>query len=109
MTVAALASAQVNWWSVHEFVQKYLVTAGDYPWPGTPAWCLLPDDSREKWAGLLDFAVHHALRVGVAQAARAEASRAVAGAADWTRVSRELAHLQAFRGAHPWARREVSR
>lgn len=102
-------SQQVSWWSVHQFVQKYLVTAGDYPWPGTPAWCLLPDDSREKWAGLLDFAQHHALRVETAQEARAEASKAVAGSVDWPKVAREIAQLRSFREAHPWARRQVSK
>jgi hypothetical protein len=101
------ASQQVDWWSVHQWVEKFLDTAGDYPWPGTPEWCLLPDDSREKWAGVLDFAQHHALRVETAQQARAEASKAVAGAADWPKVAREVRQLAEFRAAHPWARRKA--
>lgn len=69
-------SQQVSFWSVHQFVQRYLDTAGQYPWPGTAAWCELADDDRSKWAGLLDFAQHFALRVETAQEQRAEASSA---------------------------------
>jgi hypothetical protein len=101
------ASQQVSFYEVHQWVQKCLDTAGDYPWPGTPAWCLLPDDSPEKWAGLLDFAQHHALRVETAQQAQAEASKAVASAVDWPKVAREVRQLGEFRAAHPWARRKV--
>lgn len=97
-------SQQVSFWSVHTFVERYLATAGEFPMCGSPAWCLLPDDSREKWAALLDFAQHHALRVETAQEQRAEASRDVAAAADWPQVARELLQLDGFRRAHPWAR-----
>lgn len=102
-------SQQVSFWSVHTWVQRYLDTVDDYPMPGTPAWCLLPDDSRAKWAGLLDFAQHHALRVETAQEQRAAASRDVAAAADWPQVARELLQLDGFRRAHPWSRRKVVR
>jgi hypothetical protein len=101
-----VTSQQVDWWSVHQWVQRYLNAVGPYPWPGTPAWCLLPDDSREKWAGMLDFAQHHALRVEAAQQARTEASKSVASAADWPKVAREIRQLSEFRAAHPWARRK---
>ncbi|WP_082980783.1 DUF2742 domain-containing protein [Mycolicibacter heraklionensis] len=80
----------MNWWSVHQWVQPFLDTVGDYPAPGTPAWSRLPDDSRAKWAGLLDFARHHALRVETAQLAQAEAAKSIAASADWTHVAREL-------------------
>jgi hypothetical protein len=83
-------SQQVNWWAVHEWVQPFLDTAGDYPWPGSPAWCQLPDDDRRKWAGLLNFAQHHALRVEAAQAAAADAASAVAQAADWSAPARRM-------------------
>jgi hypothetical protein len=101
------ASQQVSFWAVHQWVQKFLDTAGAYPWPGTPAWCLLPDDSREKWAGLLDFAQHHALRVETAQQAQAEASKAVASAADWPKVAREIRQRNDFYSARPWMRRKA--
>jgi hypothetical protein len=84
------ASQQVSWWDVHTFVQKFLDTAGDCPWPGSPAWCLLPDDDHRKWAGLLNFAQHHALRVEAAQAAQADAASAVAQAADWSAPARRM-------------------
>lgn len=100
-------SQQVSFWSVHEFVQRYLDTAGEFPMCGSPAWCLLPDDSREKWAALLDFAQHHTLRVEVAQEQRAEASRAVAASADWGQVGREVNQRAEFRAAHPWSRRKA--
>ncbi|MGB3893245.1 MAG: DUF2742 domain-containing protein [Mycolicibacter sinensis] len=99
-------SQQVSFWSVHTFVERYLDTAADFPMCGTPAWCLLPDGSREKWAALLDFAQHHALRVETAQQARAEAAKAVAGAADWPKVAQELHQREAFRRVNPWARRQ---
>src|SRR5690625_7230836 len=64
---SAVQSRQVDWLTVHEWVRPRLDAAGKYPWPGTPAWVELADDDRRKWAGLLDFAQHHALRVEVAQ------------------------------------------
>src|SRR6478672_8401152 len=88
--VSTVESRQVSFWSVHEFVQRYLDTAGHYPAAGTPAWCELGSTDRRKWAALLDAAQHHVLRVETAQEARAEASRAVAGAADWPAVAREI-------------------
>jgi Protein of unknown function (DUF2742) len=75
--MSAIESQQVSWWSVHEFVQKYLDTAGHYPMAGTPAWCELANGDRRKWAGLLEFAQHHALRVETAQEQDAAASHDV--------------------------------
>lgn len=102
-------SQQVSFWSVHTFVQRYLDSAGEFPMCGSPAWCLLPDDSRQKWAALLDFAQHHALRVETAQEERAEAAKAIAGAADWSRVAHEIRQRSSFREAHPWSRRKAVR
>ncbi|WP_085107861.1 DUF2742 domain-containing protein [Mycolicibacillus trivialis] len=85
-----IASRQLSWWSVHEWVQPFLDAAGDYPWPGTPAWCELADDDRRKWAGLLDFAQHHALRVDTAQQAHADASGAIAASTNWAMVATEV-------------------
>lgn len=108
MTAAAPISAQqVSWWSVYAWAQKYLDHVGSYPWPGTPAWCLLPDDSREKWAAILDFAQHHALRVEVAQQAQADAGTAISQATNWSAVARSnLRHANAVAsGAYIPARR----
>lgn len=86
-----IASQQVSWWSVHRWVQRYLDAAGNYPPAGTPAWCELADGDRRKWAALLDAAQHHVLRVELAQEARAEASKAVAGGDDWSTVAQRIA------------------
>jgi hypothetical protein len=84
------ASQQVSWWSVHEFVSAVLDQVNGWPMAGTPAWCSLAHDDPQKWAALLDNAQHHALRVETCQAARANASHDVSGAADWSAVSRRI-------------------
>jgi hypothetical protein len=83
-------SQQVSFWAVHEFVQRYLETAGHYPTAGTPAWCEISDGDRRKWAALLDFAQHHALRVETAQEAAAEASHDISAAADWSSIAQHI-------------------
>ena len=55
---------------------------------GTPAWSQLPDDHPDKLAAVLAAGLHHALRLDAAQAARAQASRDIAAAADWSRIGR---------------------
>jgi hypothetical protein len=57
---------------------------------GTPEWCALPDDDARKIAAIYDAARHHALRVESSQAARAEASRDISGAADWPAIATEV-------------------
>jgi hypothetical protein len=101
-------SQQVNWWSVHEFVTAVLSQANGWPVAGTPAWCSLAHDDPAKWAALLDGAQHWALRVESAQQSRAEASRAVAAAADWPRIAREINQRKDFYAARPWLRRAAS-
>ncbi|MEB3062475.1 DUF2742 domain-containing protein [[Mycobacterium] zoologicum] len=101
------ASQQVSFWEVHTWVQRYLDVVGDYPTCGTPSWCLLPDDSREKWAALLDFAQHHALRVETAQEQRAETAKAIASAVDWPAIARELRQRRQFYVQHPHLRRRA--
>jgi hypothetical protein len=56
---------------------------------GTPTWASLDDTDPVKLAALYDAAQHHALRVDAAQTALADASRAIAGAADWAAIARE--------------------
>lgn len=103
-----VASRSVSWWSVHEFVQKYLETAGHYPTAGTPAWCELADGDRRKWAALLDFAQHHALRVETAQQQQAQASRDISAATNWTRIGAEVVQRNEFRDARPWIKRRAA-
>ena len=101
------SARSVSWWSVHEYIQPVLNRIGDYPAAGTPAWCELADDDPRQVAAVVDYAPHHALRVEIAQEARAEASKTVAGAADWPAVARELTQLREFRATRPWATRQA--
>lgn len=83
-------SQQVNHFEVHQLVAPVLEAVGDYPPAGTPAWCLLGESDLRKWAAVLDAGRHWALHVDCEQTVRAEASRDVAGAADWSVVARNL-------------------
>ena len=83
-------SQQVSWWAVHEFVAAVLDQANGYPMAGTPAWCSLAHDDPMKLAAVLDAGQHHALRIETEQQARAEASRDVAAATDWSRVAQYI-------------------
>ncbi len=103
--LSTVGARAVSWWSVHEFVQKFLNSAGHYPMAGTPAWCELADGDRRKWAALLDFAQHHALRMETAQEAQADAAKAVAVSADWSGVAREMRVREALFASRPWLRR----
>lgn len=102
-----IASQQVSWWSVHEFVDAVLKQVNDWPMAGTPAWCALANDDPRKWAAVLDAGQHHALRVETNQEARAEAGRAVCGSADWAGIGREINRRNAFYAERPWLRRKV--
>ncbi|RWA15750.1 DUF2742 domain-containing protein [Mycolicibacterium brumae] len=82
------ASNQVAFAEVLRFVADLGVDPTRVLTAGTPAWCELPDDHPDKLAAVLAAGVHHALRVDLAQAARAEASRAVSASTDWSRVGR---------------------
>ena len=82
-------SRQVDWWSVHTHVQPLLVRVGSWPMAGTPTWASLDDGDPAKLAALYDAAQHHALRVDAAQTALADASRAIASAADWAGIAQE--------------------
>ncbi|KAA0085944.1 DUF2742 domain-containing protein [Mycolicibacterium sp. P9-64] len=87
--MTSTASRQVSWWDVHEFVAPMLVAVGPIPPAGTPEWCLLPAGDARKVIALLDAAQHWVLRVETAQAAFAEVSRNIAGAADWSAVGQQ--------------------
>jgi hypothetical protein len=103
-----MSNMQVRWWDLHEWAQPFLDAAGDWPMVGSPPWFDLADDDPAKWAALVDAAQHFALRVETAQQARADASRAVAGAADWSAVSREIRQRRDFYAQKPWLRRAAS-
>lgn len=81
-------SREVSWWPVHEFVAA-LVAQLDEPLPtaGTPTWCALSGGDPRKLLALAVAGEHHVLRLELDQNASSEASKAVAAACDWGRVS----------------------
>lgn len=99
---------QTSWWSVREFVAPMLTSVGTWPMVGTPEWCALPDDDARKIAAIYDAAQHWALRVESSQAARAEASRDVSAAADWSAIAADVYNHAAFYAARPWLKRRAS-
>lgn len=86
--MSSTESRSVSWWPCYEFITALLGSVDDLPVAGTPRWCGLPDDDPRKLLSLAAAGVHHVLRMEVAQEARAEASRAVSAAADWSSVGR---------------------
>jgi hypothetical protein len=104
-------SQSISWFPVQIFADQLAaahgidIVADELPHPGTPRWCSLPDDDARKAAALLLSASREALRHETEQQARAEASKAVAGAADWPQVAREIRQRNDFRRTHPWAKR----
>jgi hypothetical protein len=86
--MTGLESPQSSFWDVHMFVDPWIEAVPDWPLLGSPAWCALDSTEPAKWAALLDAAQHWALRLETCQAARAEASRAIAAAADWSAGAR---------------------
>jgi len=84
------ASRSVAWWPVHEFMAALLAHANDLPPAGTPAWCALSDGDPRKLLAVAAAGEHHVLRVETAQEAQAEASKAIAAAADWPSIAREI-------------------
>jgi Protein of unknown function (DUF2742) len=106
--MSTLHSQQVSWYSVHELISAVLNEVNDWPALGTPAWCSLRQDDPRKWAAVLDGGRHHALRLELNQEARADASKAVSSAADWSKVSHEIRQLTDFRASRPWAKRVVA-
>jgi len=103
-----ISSQQVSWWLVNEFVAPRLARVGSWPMAGTPDWCELDDHDPAKMAAVLDGGRHFALRVETCQEARADASRAVSGALDWSALSREINQRADFYAARRWLRRVAS-
>jgi len=101
-------SSQVGWWAVHEHVSPLLELVGSWPLAGSPAWCALDDRDPVKKAALLDAARHWSLRLETCQASRCEASRDVAGRADWSALARHVRNDAAFYAERPWLKRVAS-
>ncbi|OBI92089.1 hypothetical protein A5661_26400 [Mycobacterium asiaticum] len=82
----------MSWWLVHDFITAAAAQAnlGPLPWAGTPAWCELADGDPRKLLSLAVAGEHHVLRVETAQEQHAEASKAIAAAADWSQISRDI-------------------
>lgn len=94
--MSALDSHTVAWWPVHEFIAAAVAQADNLPAAGTPAWCALADDDHRKLLAVAVAGEHHVLRIEIAQEARAEASKAVAGAADWSAITRRMDRGRAY-------------
>lgn len=106
---STVSSQQVSWWETHRFLESVLAQAnvGPLPWAGTPEWQALADGDPRKLLSLAAAGEHHVLRIETAQEARAEASRAVAGAADWPQIGNEIRSRAEFYAERPYLRRAV--
>ena len=95
--MSSTESRSVAWWPVHEFMAALVAQVNDLPVAGTPAWCRLGDGDPRKLLAVAAAGEHHVLRVEMAQEAHSEASKAVASAADWSGVAREMRQRQEAR------------
>ena len=102
------SSRQVNFSAVHDYVVKLIGPGLDLLTVGTPAWCALDDDDPAKTAAVINGGQHWALHLELRQLALAKASKAIAAAADWTAIAREVHEIDAFRAKNPWAKRVAS-
>jgi Protein of unknown function (DUF2742) len=91
------ASRQVSWFEVYAFAERFATSHGvgadnfsDLPLPGTPRWCGMSDDDAAKLLALVLGGVREALNHEVTQEHQAQASHAVAAAADWPAISRAI-------------------
>lgn len=85
-------SRQVDWWSVHQFLETVVAQAncGPLPIAGTPGWCAMSDGDPRKLIALAVAGEHHVLRTEAAQTAMAEASHEISTAADWSALARRI-------------------
>lgn len=103
-----LGSQQVTWFEVKLFVEPRLDGIEDWPLLGTPEWCSLDADDPRKVAAVLEAGVCWALRLDTEQEHRAEASRDIAGAADWPAIGRSVAQREAFYAERQWLKRRTA-
>ncbi len=87
------ASQTVSWWPAHEFITALVSQYNHLPTAGTPDWQQLADTDPRKLLALAAAGEHHVLRVEVAQAALADASKAVAAVPDWRTRPRGAAYI----------------
>ena len=92
----SVGSRMVDWWEVHTFVEavRAQLDCGPIPEAGTPDWQALADGDPRKLLACAESGVHWALRRDTAQAAAADASKAIASAADWGRIARDITQRQ---------------
>lgn len=83
-------SQQVCWTTVLEFVERQGINPTTVLLAGTPEWNRLPDDHPDKIGAVLAAGVHHSLRIDLAQEHRADSSREICAAADWSAVARRI-------------------
>ncbi|WP_201377280.1 DUF2742 domain-containing protein, partial [Mycobacterium intracellulare] len=69
--------------------------------------CELGDGDPRKLLALAIDGEHHVLRKETGQAAMAEVSHAIAAAADWSALSRQIRSRAELYAARPWLRRAV--
>jgi hypothetical protein len=88
--VKSIASMQVSWWDCHVFMAEMVQQAncGPVPWPGTPAWCAIPDDDPRKLLALAGFGVYQAVSVDAWQDATAEAGSEISAGENWSAIAR---------------------
>lgn len=94
----SIASRTICWEPVHDYVEKLAAQLGvdlrdRLPYPGTLSWLALDDGSPIKKAALLLAASQRVLHLEVEQEDRADASKAVAAAADWPAIAGEVRRL----------------
>jgi hypothetical protein len=106
-----IASRQVAFFEAFMFAAERAAASGvnliadPLPLPGTPQWCGLPGDDPRKVCALLLGGCRDALRHETEQQARAEASRDISAAADWSAIARRI---RAPRGAAHIPREKAS-
>lgn len=105
----ALTSQQVSWSDVHAFVLPKLQRVGDWPMVGSPAWCLLEDRDRVKWASVFDAAQHWALRMEGWQLLECDSSHDISASEDWAKVARIAKNRADYFTARPWLNRRDGR
>ncbi len=87
------ASQTVTWWPTHEFITALVAQYNILPTAGTPAWQQLADNDPRKLLALAAAGEHHVLRVETAQAAMADASKAVSGSPNWRTRPRGASYI----------------
>ncbi len=105
-------SSSVAWWPVHVYATRLAGKLGvdlsdRLPFPGTLSWLNLADDDPVRKAAMLQVASQRVLHIENRQECLADASKAIATAADWPAVAREVRQLAEFREANPWAVRKA--